>query len=118
MQERKLGRVFLEIFMIAAILVTLSSIALPRAGRIFDSSGEVSEPVGYIAGMELPECISFTRYFGELCGYSCNFIARGMEQSMPGCWRAGLLVALFSIDYVQQLFAGQVPFEVFTEQGR
>lgn len=110
MQERKIGRVFLEIFMMAAILVVLSSLALPRVGMMFDS-----EPVGYTAGVDLPGCESPASDFGEFYRHSCNFIGVGIAQSVPGGWRMGFLVPFLSIDYVQQLFTGQESPEVFTE---
>lgn len=70
MPEKKVATLFLEIFLIAVILATLSSIALPQVGRMVGNGGTSGE-VGRVAGME-PACSrdkSLTDYFRGLVDY-------------------------------------------------
>ncbi len=109
MQDKKTGRALLEIFIMVIILISLTSIAIPRVDGVFDKG---SEPVGYAAGVEYHERALFME---KIYGRSCGIIASGIKQLVPGCWYTGLLVPLLSIDYVQQLLAGQVSPEVLAE---
>jgi hypothetical protein len=53
MPEKRVASLFLEIFIITVILVTLSSIAIPYVGRMVDNGG--TSGVGRVAGTE-PGC--------------------------------------------------------------
>ena len=85
MQERNLAGVFLEIFVVVAILVTLSSVALPRIGEMvgqdsYESYTSAPQPVGCVAGMDLvppagSPSFSLTGCYRELLTYACYFTA-------------------------------------------
>ena len=120
MQDKNLVRHILEISVVVVFICTMSVAAMPGIARMFDSNYESSsgnpEPVGYIAGMELPERASLTGYSGELYSCSCGFIEGAFPtQVLPDCSRRVFLVTLFSIDYVLQFLTGQIAFEIFAE---
>jgi hypothetical protein len=74
MPEKKLAALFLEIFLIALILTTLSSIALPQVGRMIGNDANYA-PVGRVAGME-PACSknkTLHDYFQDLIDYPRGF---------------------------------------------
>ncbi len=80
MPEKKVAALFLEIFMVAVLLVTLSSIALPHIGQMMDKDG-ASGYVGRVAGMEpaCPEDKTLNDYFRELTDFSRIFNTANAE---------------------------------------
>ncbi|OGO08060.1 MAG: hypothetical protein A2Y92_00835 [Chloroflexi bacterium RBG_13_57_8] len=77
MQERRIAGLFLEIFLVVAMLVTLSAIAFPRLDRLVDRSGRVNpaEPVGSVAGLgpASPGEKTLAGYFQDLTDFAGAF---------------------------------------------